>query len=248
MRSKRLPLLAALLALASSAVAQAPRKAVASLQLLSGGDYIADHGFVQNDGKVRPLDISPDFLSERFAYSGPARFEIRPVEGPGSKRDDGPPLAWFDLPEGPGPHRLILIVTPRPGSNGISAVNDAAGTLPFGSMRFFNACPYPVELAGEKVRLSLRARSSALLKPEVKDGHYFDLDLLTLDGEPRNVFHLRQFYMTDARTLVFIEPDGPEGQARVKSVEERNVKAPPLKLTPAPEDKKSGPRKRTAGK
>ena len=124
MRSEIFRLVALLLS--ALACAQAPRKAEASLQLLSGGEYLADHGFLQSDGQVRPIDISPDFLSERISYSGPARFEIRPARGKGSKKDESPPLAWFDLPKGGGPHRLILIVSPRPGSNGITAVNDAS--------------------------------------------------------------------------------------------------------------------------
>lgn len=222
------------LALAAACQAQTPRKAEASLLLLAGGEYIADHGFVEASGKVRPLDISPDFLSERIAYSGPARFEIRPVTGAGSKRDDGPPLAWFDLPTGPGPHRLILLVSPRAGASGISAVNDEPGALPFGSIRFLNLCPYPVELAGENRRHSLKARGSTVIRPDVKDGEYFDLDVITQDGEPRTVFHLRHFHMVDARTLCFIEPDGPEGQARVKSVEERAIRENAPKVVTPP--------------
>jgi hypothetical protein len=231
MKSESFRLIA--LVLSGLAFAQAPRKAEASLQLLSGGEYITDHGYLQSNGQVRPIDISPDLLSERISYAGPARFEIRPISGKGSKKDGDAPLAWIDLPEG-GPHRLILIINPRPGTNGISAINDSPGALPFGSMRFFNACDYPVELAGGSFKLSVRPHSSALLKPDVKDGHYLDLDVFTLDGEPRNVFHLRQFYMIDARTLVFIEPDGPEGQARVKSFEERDVQPPALKPDSSP--------------
>jgi hypothetical protein len=230
MRSEIFRLVALLLS--ALACAQAPRKAEASLQLLSGGEYLADHGFLQSDGQVRPIDISPDFLSERISYSGPARFEIRPARGKGSKKDESPPLAWFDLPKGGGPHRLILIVSPRPGSNGITAVNDSPGTLPFGSMRFFNACPYPVDLIGEGIRTRIRAGSSELVKPQVKDGHYLDLDIVTHDGEPRNVFHLRHFHMIDARSLFFIEPDDTPGQARVKSVQERDLPPPALPIAP----------------
>lgn len=222
--------------------AQEPRKVEASLQFLSGSEYIADHGYLQADGQVRALDISPDFLSERLSYAGPARLEIRPVRGTGAKKGEGPPLAWFDFPAGEGPFRLILIVSPRPGSNGISAVDDSAGSTPFGSMRFFNACPYPVELIGERVRMRLAPRSSSLIKPEVSDGQYFDLDIVTHDGEPRNVFHLHQFHMIDARTLLFIEPDGAQGQARVKSVEERAARSPTPNSpsrTPRPPTKKT---------
>jgi hypothetical protein len=248
MKSKLLCLLT--LVLSVSVHAQAPRKAEASLQLLSGGEYIADYGYLQSNGQVRPIDISPDFLSARISYAGPARFEIRPISGAGSKKDDGPPLAWFDLPEGQGPHRLILIVTPRPGSNGISAINDSPGSTPFGSMRFFNACPYPVELLGERIRMRLGARSSALVKPDVKDGHYFDLDIVTHDGEPRNVFHLHQFHMIDARTLLFIEPDGPPGQARIKSVEERDIRpsGQPPKTPELVPPKKIGRERKPSGK
>lgn len=231
MKSESFRLIA--LVLSGLAFAQTPRKTEASLQLLSGGEYITAHGYLQSNGQVRPIDISPDLLSERISYAGPARFEIRPISGKGSKKDGEAPLAWIDLPEG-GPHRLILIINPRPGTNGISAINDSPGALPFGSMRFFNACNYPVELVGGSFKLSVRPRSSALLKPDVKDGHYLDIDVFTLDGEPRNVFHLRQFYMIDARTLVFIEPDGPEGQARVKSFEERDVQAPAQKSDSSP--------------
>ena len=230
--------------------AQTPRKAEASLQLLSGGEYIADHGYLQSNGEVRPIDVSPDFLSARISYAGPARFEIRPISGAGSKKEEGPPLAWFDLPEGAGPHRLILIVNPRPGSNGISAVNDSQGSTPFGAMRFFNACPYPVELLGERIKMRLAPRSSALVKPDVKDGQYFDLDIVTHDGEPRNVFHLHQFHMIDARSLLFIEPEGPQGQARIKSVEERDIRlSAPQKKTPGlVPPKTSGSVKKPSGK
>lgn len=233
----RSDLLALALALAAACHGQALRKAEASLQLLSGGDYIADHGYLDASGKVKAVDISPDLLSERIAYSGPARFEIRPVEGPGSKRGDGPPLAWYDLPTGSGPHRLILLVNPRPGSSGISAVNDEPGALPFGSIRFLNLCPYPVELAGERRRFTVKAQGSTVVRPDVKDGQYFDLDVITQDGEPRTVFHLRHFHMVDARTLCFIEPDGPEGQARLKSIEERATRATTPKIvTPPPKE------------
>lgn len=235
----RSELLTLALVLAAACPGQTPRKAEASLLLLSGAGYIADHGYLDAGGKVRPIDISPDLLSERIQYSGPARFEIRPAEGPGSKRDDGPPVAWFDLPAGPGPHRLILLVNPRPGSPGISAVNDEPGALPFGSIRFLNLCPWHVELAGERKRFSVKARSSTVVRPDVKDGDYFDLDIITHDGEPRTVFHLRHFHMVDARTLCFIEPDGPEGQARIKSVEERATKAPVPKIVTRP-PKESG--------
>jgi hypothetical protein len=70
------------------------------------------------------------------------------------------------------------------------------------------------------------------VKPQVKDGHYLDLDIVTQDGEPRNVFHLRHFHMIDARSLFFIEPDGPQGQARVKSVQERELPPPVLRIAP----------------
>ncbi len=249
MKSESFRLLA--LVLSGLTFAQAPGKTEASLQLLSGGEYITDHGYLQSNGQVRPIDLSPDFLSERISYAGPARFEIRPISGKGSKKDREAPLAWIDLPEG-GPHRLILIINPRPGTNGISVINDSPGALPFGCMRFFNACNYPVELVGGSFKLSVRPHSSALLKPDVKDGDYLDLDVVTLDGEPRNVFHLRQFYMIDARTLVFIEPDGPEGQARVKSFEERDVQAPALKPVSSPAsrqpDKNPSPLKKPAGR
>ena len=225
------------LLLSTLACAQAPRKAEASLQLLAGGEYLADHGFLQSNGQVRPIDISPDFLSERISYAGPARLEIRPVRGKGSKKDETPPLAWIDRPESAGPHRLILIVSPRPGSNGISVINDSPGSLPFGSLRFFNACAYSVELTGEGFRIRIRPGSSELFKPQVRDGHYLDLDVVTLDGEPRNVFHLRHFHMIDARSLFFIEPDGPQGQARVKSVQERHFAPPGQTATPRTTEK-----------
>lgn len=248
MKSKLFCLLTLLLTVAAHA--QAPRKVEASLQLLSGGEYIADHGYLQADGQIKSVDISPDFLSQRISYTGAARFEIRPISGAGSKKDDGPPLAWFDFPEGEGPFRLILIVNPRPGSNGISAINDSPGSTPFGAMRFFNACPYPVELLGERIRLRLAPRSSALVKPDVKDGHYFDLDVVTHDGEPRNVFHLHQFHMVDARSLLFIEPEGPQGQARIKSVEERDIRAsgPTPKTPEIVPPKKNGRERKPSGK
>jgi hypothetical protein len=207
----------------------------ASLQLLSGGDYIADHGYLDASGKLKAVDISPDLLSPRFQYSGPTRFEIRPLSGPGSKRDDGPPLAWYDLPSGPGPHRLILLVNPRPGSNGISAVNDEPGALPFGSIRFLNLCPHPVELQGERLRVTVKARGSAVIRPDVKDGQYFDLDVVGGTAEDRRTAHLRHFHMVDARNLIFIEPEGENGEIRLKGVEERATKAEaPNVATPPP--------------
>ena len=117
-------------------------------------------------------------------------------------------------------------------------------------MRFFNACPYPVELLGERIKMRLAPRSSALVKPDVKDGQYFDLDIVTHDGEPRNVFHLHQFHMIDARSLLFIEPEGPQGQARIKSVEERDIRlSAPQKKTPGlVPPKTSGSVKKPSGK
>ncbi len=222
--------------LAALLEAQAPRKAEASIQMLSSSGYIADCGYLDASGKVKPMDISPDLLTQRFNYSGPARFEIRPVSGPGSKRDASAPLAWFDLPEGPGPHRLILVVNPRPGSNGISAINDEPGVLPFGAIRFLNLCSHPVELSGGRLRMTIKARSSAVLRPNVKDGEYLDLDVVGGEGESRHAFHLRHFHMVDARTLCFIEPEGDNGEFRLKSVEERASRSPNLRLDPSRED------------
>jgi len=199
---------------------------------------------------IVPLVIAPDFFSEEIVYKGPARFELVPIKPKGTKASDDPtkatkgspprnannkgsadfeaksdsaPTAWVNLPTTPGPHHLILLVATGKPEGGISVIEDTPGSFPYGSWRFFNLCPYHIELQTGKTLTKIAPRSSGVIKSGVEEGSYFDGEIFTFEnGERRSGYSFHALQQDDTRFLYFVTPGPPDtGQTQIKGVQDR---------------------------
>ncbi|MEI6461490.1 MAG: hypothetical protein WCO73_06045 [Verrucomicrobiota bacterium] len=236
-----------LLLIASRAEETKPVEIEAHLQLLSMSGVILQHGYL-DDKKIKPLDIMSACFTPEFTYHGKARFEILPYkeeetaeEVKSKKAAPTPaPLAWIDLPTTPGPHHLLLLIRPEPGQSGIKAIANDAKSFPPGSMKIFNLCSFPVEIHTPQQRTLIQANASALIRPRVAQGKYFDSEIHSLeDGVDRLGYNLHYFHMDSLRTLYFIFPgEKGTGQIMLKGIEDQQA-------TPDPAANEAEPKKKT---
>ena len=141
-------------------------------------------------------------------------------------------LAWIDLPTNPGPHHLILLINPGDPKGGIMAINDAPGAFQYGTIRFYNLCPHPVEIRVPGSQTKIPSRGSVVVRPTAADATYFEGSIHSIiTGEERETlsYSFRYFQQNDIRTLYFIipSPEG-DGQVQIKGVEDRYT--PPLPM------------------
>ena len=158
------PELALFLAASWLAAAETPRpQAEASVQFISlAGDR---EDLALWDGRrAAPLRLSADFFGPRLRYAGDTRLSLIQLPPSGTRPDTtakaapaanpppvapGPVIAWLDLPPSDtngGPLKLILLVQPEAGRNGIVAMKDSDRDFPAGSLRFLNLCDFPLSL------------------------------------------------------------------------------------------------------
>ena len=149
---------------------------------------------------------------------------VEPPKKP-DKDKENIPIAWIDLPTTPGPHHLILLVNPGDPKGGILAIDDAPGTFQYGTIRFYNLCPYPVEIQIPGSRTKIGSKGSTVVRPNAADGTYFEGTIHSrsaIDDQESLSYSFRYFQQNDLRTLYFIIPSTEsEGQVIIKGVEDR---------------------------
>ena len=149
---------------------------------------------------------------------------VEPPKKP-DKDKENKPIAWIDLPTAPGPHHLILLVNPGDPKGGILAIDDAPGTFQYGTLRFYNLCPYPVEIQIPGSRTKIGSKGSTVVRPNAADGTYFEGTIhthSTIDDQESLSYSFRYFQQNDLRTLYFVMPSPEsEGQVIIKGVEDR---------------------------
>jgi hypothetical protein len=149
---------------------------------------------------------------------------VEPPKKP-DKDKENTPIAWIDLPTTPGPHHLILLVNPGDPKGGILAIDDAPGTFQYGTIRFYNLCPHPVEIQIPGSRTKIGPKGSTVVRPNAPDGTYFEGAIQSrsaIDDQESLSYSFRYFQQNDLRTLYFIMPSAEsEGQVIIKGVEDR---------------------------
>ena len=149
---------------------------------------------------------------------------VEPPKKP-DKDKENKPIAWIDLPTTPGPHHLILLVNPGDPRGGILAIDDAPGTFQYGTIRFYNLCPHPVEIQVPGSRTKIGSKGSTVVRPNAPDGTYFEGAIHSrsaIDDQESLSYSFRYFQQNDLRTLYFIIPSSEsEGQVIIKGVEDR---------------------------
>jgi hypothetical protein len=149
---------------------------------------------------------------------------VEPPKKP-DKDKENIPIAWIDLPTTPGPHHLILLVNPGDPKGGILAIDDAPGTFQYGTIRFYNLCPHPVEIQIPGSRTKIGSKGSTVVRPNAPDGTYFEGAIQSrsaIDDQESLNYSFRYFQQNDLRTLYFIMPSAEsEGQVIIKGVEDR---------------------------
>ena len=149
---------------------------------------------------------------------------VEPPKKP-DKDKENIPSAWIDLPTTPGPHHLILLVNPGDPKGGILAIDDAPGTFQYGTIRFYNLCPHPVEIQIPGSRTKIGSKGSTVVRPNAPDGTYFEGAIHSrsaIDDQESLSYSFRYFQQNDLRTLYFIIPSPEsEGQVIIKGVEDR---------------------------
>ena len=149
---------------------------------------------------------------------------VEPPKKP-DKDKENKPIAWIDLPTTPGPHHLILLVNPGDPKGGILAIDDAPGTFQYGTIRFYNLCPHPVEIQIPGSRTKIGSKGSTVVRPNAPDGTYFEGAIQSrsaIDDQESLSYSFRYFQQNDLRTLYFIMPSAEsEGQVIIKGVEDR---------------------------
>ena len=149
---------------------------------------------------------------------------VEPPKKP-DKDKENIPIAWIDLPTTPGPHHLILLVNPGDPKGGILAIDDAPGTFQYGTIRFYNLCPHPVEIQIPGSRSKIGSKGSTVVRPNAPDGTYFEGAIHSrsaIDDQESLSYSFRYFQQNDLRTLYFIIPSPEsEGQVIIKGVEDR---------------------------
>jgi len=149
---------------------------------------------------------------------------VEPPKKP-DKDKENVPIAWIDLPTTPGPHHLILLVNPGDPKGGILAIDDAPGTFQYGTIRFYNLCPHPVEIQIPGSRTKIGSKGSTVVRPNAPDGTYFEGAIQSrsaIDDQESLSYSFRYFQQNDLRTLYFIMPSAEsEGQVIIKGVEDR---------------------------
>ncbi|MEY4799270.1 MAG: hypothetical protein RI978_1571 [Verrucomicrobiota bacterium] len=149
---------------------------------------------------------------------------VEPPKKP-DKDKENKPIAWIDLPTTPGPHHLILLVNPGDPKGGILAIDDAPGAFQYGTIRFYNLCPHPVEIQIPGSRTKIGSKGSTVVRPNAPDGTYFEGAIQSrsaIDDQESLSYSFRYFQQNDLRTLYFIMPSAEsEGQVIIKGVEDR---------------------------
>ena len=149
---------------------------------------------------------------------------VEPPKKP-DKDKENKPIAWIDLPTTPGPHHLILLVNPGDPKGGLLAIDDAPGTFQYGTIRFYNLCPHPVEIQIPGSRTKIGSKGSTVVRPNAPDGTYFEGTIHSrsaIDDQETLSYSFRYFQQNDLRTLYFILPSSEsEGQVIIKGVEDR---------------------------
>jgi hypothetical protein len=181
--------------------------------------------------KANTPEKSPDFQKtlspdekrkKRQAVFVPV--SVDPPKKP-DKDKENTPIAWIDLPTTPGPHHLILLVNPGDPKGGILAIDDAPGNFQYGTIRFYNLCPHPVEIQIPGSRTKIGSKGSTVVRPNAPDGTYFEGSILSrsaIDDQESLSYSFRYFQQNDLRTLYFIIPSPEsEGQVIIKGVEDR---------------------------
>lgn len=222
-------LAALLLPLSSLAEPRAEEPAVSvRFRALSFSEPI-DGGYTLAKG-WSPLLITSDFPTAEQAYRGPAELTLLRKASDGSTQ----PLASTRLVDGA---RLILLLAPDDrGGQRIVQVEDAPGTFPHGTVRFFNLTGKPVGIAGSGQPRTLAAGAETVVRPAADARGYASIQLMTRkDGAWGVGYNLRLFPQEDVRTLYFILPGPADSHAvTLKGVEERRQPDPPAAVAPDP--------------
>jgi len=194
---------------------------------------------VRMAGKVVPVAILLDSLSDEISYEGPARLEIvrisanAPVEEPTATKSkikvpkqsakpaqsvqatSEPAIAWILLPASANNQHLILAVAPGRWEGGIMALPDSPGSFPPGSIRFFNLCPYPLEIRIGQNAVKIPQKEARSVRSGAKDHDYFDGTIMTYEGGEEKVgFSLHMFQDNSERGMFFVSA-GPDGSGTV---------------------------------
>lgn len=230
--------------------AEEPKPAAeATLQFISlAGDR---EDLVLWDGsKATPLRLSADFFGPSIRYAGEPRLRLirpepaasaapkSPVEPPAQApaTAPGPTVAWLDLPPSTGPRKLILLVQPEPGQNGILAMKDTLGDFPAGSIRLINLCDFAVTVEDGRRVTAVAAKDTAVIRPPTAAGSYYDAAVYSEEDKVRRLaYHLHFFCTRERRTLLFILPvEKGTGLVRLQPVED----PPTVETAGSPQDPK----------
>ena len=116
-------------------------------------------------------------------------------------------------------------MNPGDPKGGILAIDDAPGAFQYGTIRFYNLCPHPVEIQLPGNRTKIGSKGSTVVRPNAADGTYFEGTIHSrsaIDDQETLSYSFRYFQQNDLRTLYFILPSSEsEGQVIIKGVEDR---------------------------
>ena len=238
MKSNRMRLLATLILLPLAVVAQQavePPLISARFRLLAFSEPI-DGGYTLKKNWC-PLLITSDFLTAEQSYRGPADLTILRKTATGSTQ----PIASTRLTDGA---RLILLLTPDGnGGQRIVQVDDAPGSFPHGTVRFFNLTGNRLGLRVDGRSIIIDAGAETVTRPSPDTRGYASMQLMTQkNGEWGVGYNLRIFSQEDVRTIYFVLP-GPTDSHGVslKGVEERKTKETPAVDIPGSKPEAAGP-------
>jgi hypothetical protein len=237
MKSKLL-LLLVLLSTGASAADPATARISTRLKFMAWDDALLGCG-VRMEGKVIPVAILADQLSDEVAYEGPARLEIvrivadqpaEPTPTPKGKAKPArqstkaaasnqpnaePPVAWIVLPASANNQHLILAVAPGRWEGGIMAMQDSPGGFPPGSLRFFNLCPYPLEVRIGPNAVKIPQKEARSIRGGPKDHDYFDGTIMTYEGGEEKVGYSLHMFQDNTQRALFFVSAGPDGSGTV---------------------------------
>jgi hypothetical protein len=245
---------AALMLLASTLVAEPPppTQIEARLRFVSLDSPILDHSYV-TDGKLTPVVIATGSLTSELHYHGPAKLELfkntedaAPKTGIAEasrqkKTETRPPTWWTTLPSEKGIQHLILLVTQPSANGGIIAMPEDAAAFAFGTHRYMNFCPYPINVKVASGAFQIPSQSFKTFRSGVKHGTYYNLEIRSQEnGEEKLGYSTRVLQNDGFRKIYIILPGPPNsGRVRLKVIEDQppSRSAPQAKEVPEPKGK-----------
>jgi hypothetical protein len=194
-------------------------------------------GIKNSKGKIDVFTVYAHALSsEKVITTSERKIVLLMADRSLSGKINWSTYATADVP--PDLDSVILILSGDANHPKTTIVADAPEQSQGGSLRFLNACPYPVGINLPGFKKILASGTETLCKPSIKHETYGQGQLFTSNtgGGWRPAGGMRWLQLNDVRTLWFIAPDpNNESLVTVHGIEESvrsNWATPTLKINP----------------